>query len=290
MTGPEHKSPAAVMIVLAVLGLAAGAGIGLLLGWLVWPVSYVDAALSDLAPGYKEEYAILVAAAYDMDHDLAKAQARLERLAVPNLEQWIAEMADRAVAEGRNETDIRYLAELARDLGMTKGQFVAYLDSLTPEAGVTPSPSNLQYSLAEIRLLTLTENGGCAGKHSLVVEVRDAAGNPLDGVVVCAAQALELGEPGACQVSAAGADQIGGQLELDSYQSREQLYIAADTDGQVPLSDLTPPLGTQDEDIPVAWLVAAGYCASEEDCRDKSARDLLCREHYSYHLVFERTW
>ena len=62
-----------IVIALVILGLLAGVGVGLLLGWVVVPVEYVDTAIADLHPDYKEEYILLVASAYSLDGDLEKA-------------------------------------------------------------------------------------------------------------------------------------------------------------------------------------------------------------------------
>jgi hypothetical protein len=127
--------------VLLILGFVAGAGLGLVLGWVVWPVSLYDTDLVDLQSGYKEQYIILVGSAYALDHDLEKAQARLDQLEAPNVRQWIAQLADRAIAEGRDEADIRALVELAHGLGVDTPNMVAYLASPTPLPTDTPSPT-----------------------------------------------------------------------------------------------------------------------------------------------------
>ncbi len=126
---------------LVVLGLTVGAGLGLLLGWVVWPVDYFDTAIADLQADYKEQYIILVASAYGWDHDLEKAQARLDQLEAPNIQQWIAELADRAINEGRDEADIRALVELAHGLGVDSPQMAAYLATPTPLPTDTPPPT-----------------------------------------------------------------------------------------------------------------------------------------------------
>ena len=79
-----------IVTVLVVLGLTAGLGLGLVIGWVVAPVQFVDTALADLHTDHKEEYTLLVASAYARDHDLDKARSRLEELEVPNLQAWIS--------------------------------------------------------------------------------------------------------------------------------------------------------------------------------------------------------
>jgi hypothetical protein len=127
--------------VLLILGFAVGAGVGLVLGWVVWPVNYYNTDLAELQAGDKEQYIILVGSAYAQDHDLEKAQARLDQLEAPNIRQWIAQLADRSIAEGRDEADIRALVGLAHGLGVDTPNMVAYLASPTALPTDTPLPT-----------------------------------------------------------------------------------------------------------------------------------------------------
>ncbi|MGD8397770.1 MAG: hypothetical protein PVG11_02835 [Anaerolineae bacterium] len=130
-----------IMAILVGLGLLAGVGLGLLLGWVVVPVRYVDTSIADLAPEYRDEYMLLVASGYAVDGDLEKAQARLAELEVPNLNQTLAATLNAWVAEGRDEAEIRLLANLAADLGLNSPEILAYVASPTPRPTDTASPS-----------------------------------------------------------------------------------------------------------------------------------------------------
>ncbi len=132
MTEPKLKRTGLLLAVLIAVGLAAGIGLGLILGWIVWPVSYTNTTLIDLSTVDKENYIVLVAAAYAADRDLPKAQDRLDLLEAPNTPQWIADLTGRYIAQGRNEIDIRSLAELARALGVETAQMSPYLSASTP--------------------------------------------------------------------------------------------------------------------------------------------------------------
>lgn len=127
--------------VLVILGLAAGLAVGLLLGWVVWPVQFVDTAISDLAPEHKDEYVLLVASAYLTDRNVEKAQSRLARLEVPNIGSWLSAEIDNYIAGGRDEADIQALAALANALGVTSPQMLAYLATDTPVPTDTPLPT-----------------------------------------------------------------------------------------------------------------------------------------------------
>jgi hypothetical protein len=139
VTEPGRKRKGPILALLIVAGLTAGVGLGFLLGWVVWPVSYTNTTFTDLSTADKETYIVLVAAAYAADLDLQKAEARLEWLEAPNAPQWVAELTDRYIAEGRNETDIRSLVVLAHALGADTARMSPYLG--------TPAPSPQQESV-----------------------------------------------------------------------------------------------------------------------------------------------
>ncbi len=141
MKQPRASRSGLIITALVVLGLIAGAGLGLVIGWIVWPVRYYDTDLVDLKPEYKEQYIVLVASSYALDHDLDKAQARLDQLQAPNIRQWVAQLADQYIREGRGETEVRALVELAHGLKVDTPNMVAYLASPTPLPTATPLPS-----------------------------------------------------------------------------------------------------------------------------------------------------
>ena len=141
MEQAQRKRTGLMVAVLVILGLMAGAVVGLVLGWVVWPVKFVDTSIADLAPEQKDEYCLLVASAYVTDGDLEKAQARLARLEVPNVNQSISALIDRCILEGRDEADIQALAALANGLGIVNPQMVAYLATPTPLPTDTPLPT-----------------------------------------------------------------------------------------------------------------------------------------------------
>ena len=131
-----------MVAVLVVLGLTAGAILGLLFGWVIMPVNYVDTELADLSPEAKEEYILLVATAYYYDGDLERARNRLAELDLPNPGQSVSVLCEACIAEGRSEEDIRAMATLADGLGVASPQMVAYLASPTPEPTNTPLPTD----------------------------------------------------------------------------------------------------------------------------------------------------
>ena len=132
---------ATTIMVLAVgLALVIGLGLGLLLSQGLKAPCSSDKALASLGSDTQETYVVLIAAAYSLDNDLERAQARLARLEILGIEQEIAVLIDRYIAEGHDEADIRALAILGRALGVESPQSLAYLATPTPLPTSTPQP------------------------------------------------------------------------------------------------------------------------------------------------------
>lgn len=139
------------------------------------------------------------------------------------------------------------------------------------------------------RMLHIDENGGPIGNHNIWVHAYDAAGNPLNGVIVCRVYALQLSppDPHACGITG---DSGPGRMHFDVYAG-DIVYVATQDPDHEPLSPYTRSL----EQEPAAMLdlqelVGNGYCASVQDCRDKMAINQLVRFHYSYEVHFRRKW
>ena len=114
-------------IVLALVGIAAGVGLGLWYGWEIDPVEYTDTDIAYLHPVYRDEYIRLVSSAYALDGDLDTARARIVLLAVPDPAAAVADLAERAIAEGVGASDVGLLARLAVDLGANRDALEPYL-------------------------------------------------------------------------------------------------------------------------------------------------------------------
>ncbi len=127
--------------VAVILGLMLGAGLGLLLSRGIRPPGQSSKAFSRLSISTKEDYIILVGAAYSRDRNLESAKARLARLEAPNIHQWIASLVDRSLTGEWDEADTRALMELAHGLGVDSPQVLAYLATPTPPPTRTSSPA-----------------------------------------------------------------------------------------------------------------------------------------------------
>ena len=109
------------VLISLLIGLAVGVGLGLYLGWVQFPVEFVNSPMTDLSPRFKDEYTVMIATGYTADNDLLGAVERLRLLGVENIPAYVQEVTERYVTNSRDVSDIQFLVELA-----------AGLDRLTP--------------------------------------------------------------------------------------------------------------------------------------------------------------
>ncbi len=104
-----------------VIGLFLGSAIGLYIGWVAAPVERIQSPLADLSRRYKDEYTVMVAAAYQVDGDVNEAIRRLQPLFATgsNIPLYVRDVTERYISESGTgkETDIRNLVVLSRALG-----------------------------------------------------------------------------------------------------------------------------------------------------------------------------
>ncbi len=108
------------------LGMALGVGLGLYLGWEVWPIEFTDANPAVLQAGYQQDYVRMTAAAYAADGDLGAAQARVASLGPDGNETVLSVTLD-AILAGGDEAEIRRLVKLAADIGLSSPAMTPYL-------------------------------------------------------------------------------------------------------------------------------------------------------------------
>ncbi|PWH13260.1 MAG: hypothetical protein DDG58_14455 [Ardenticatenia bacterium] len=151
----------------------------------------------------------------------------------------------------------------------------------SPEPITSPTPSTNAFRLATVRMLSITENGGCEGNHHVFLSVIDRAGNPLFGPVI--------GDPPANNFRVTSGDKNEPffnygikTAEIALYSSGTRLRVIENPAGTPVTSEQTPLLSTNTWEIPVEWLVEAGYCPDVNHCSG-----LLCQGHYSYWVVFQ---
>lgn len=127
------------------VGVALGVLIGLFAGWQLVPVQYTDSPISALSEQYRDEYTRMIAGGYLADGDLTGAVDRLRVLGVPNIPQYVQDMAERYISNSRDLNDIRYLVALSEGMGrltplMDMESFRQYsrAPQVSPTAQVTP--------------------------------------------------------------------------------------------------------------------------------------------------------
>jgi hypothetical protein len=161
----------------------------------------------------------------------------------------------------------------------------------------TPTPPPYDFVVVHQRIWTNEENGGvsangtvtgCGYGHQIYVWVLDAAGNPLDGVVI--------GDTYNNPRHISG-EKGPGHAQYDLHMNGFELLVVEDTNAGRPVtSEVSHVLSSNDWQIPVPWLIEGHYCATEEECIARRAdpdgvgSNSLCWGHYSYEIVFQRTW
>lgn len=81
------------------IGILVGLAVGLYIGWVQFPVSYTNSSLAALAPGYQEEYTVMIAEGYQYDGDVAGAVSRLEPLGKENVFDFIQDLTERYISQ-----------------------------------------------------------------------------------------------------------------------------------------------------------------------------------------------
>ena len=115
-------------ILFTLIALAAGVGLGLLVGWYVWPVTYTESAPTRMRQDWKDEAIWMAAQAFAYDRDLEAAQARLRPLGSGDLGALVLERAEKAIAQNLSPQHITSLARLAAAFGARSERTDPYLN------------------------------------------------------------------------------------------------------------------------------------------------------------------
>lgn len=100
-------------IVRLMVALLVGAAVGLIYGWVVQPVRYVDTAPGSLRADYRTDYVLMVAQAYTTEQDLQTAQVRLASLGPQAPADLVTAALTYAVDRGFTRADLETLNQLA---------------------------------------------------------------------------------------------------------------------------------------------------------------------------------
>ncbi len=114
------------------VGVALGIGLALLIGWELLPVQRANSSPAMLRRDYQEEYIRLIAAAYQVDGDLALAQQRLAALQPYAFTVPLVEVTERWIQQGKSDAILIPLAQLTHALGVSTPPMQPYLQRGQP--------------------------------------------------------------------------------------------------------------------------------------------------------------
>ncbi len=143
---------------------------------------------------------------------------------------------------------------------------VAQAEQPAARAAAAPAPS-VEWRLVSARRLSACEN---RGKHNIFVKVLDAAGNPIDGVMVVQAN---NGNPGDILDRMPSGTKGAGQAEFIMWKLAEYMVFIANPDGSPASTDFAQPIHSNFVD--------------EENCSDGGGGNTLF--HNSFEVIFQRT-
>jgi hypothetical protein len=96
--------------------IAIGISIGLVYGWIINPVEYIDTAPASLRMDYKTDYVLMVAEAYKVEQDLDLAVRRLALLGDTPPQEMIQEAIAYAAKIQYDPVDLVQMQALADGL------------------------------------------------------------------------------------------------------------------------------------------------------------------------------
>lgn len=142
----------------------------------------------------------------------------------------------------------------------------------------TPTPS-IDFRVVKQEVMPVIVDGSCNWRHNVFVTVVDAAGNPLDGVVV----ADKWGN-----YEIPSGDKGPGRCDFDLWANSLELYVKGDVNGTPYRSEMTRRLSSDQPEI--SDMIKGGVCKDTAECEQKIASNSFCYGHYAYEVTFQRTW
>jgi len=114
--GLWHNTANMARWILFLIVVLLGGALGLVYGWVVSPVEYVDTTPDSLRADYKADYVLMVAESYHANQDVALAARRLALLGGENLTETVRQAMVFGGQSGYAEDDLALMAQLASDL------------------------------------------------------------------------------------------------------------------------------------------------------------------------------
>jgi hypothetical protein len=109
-----------------ILAIVTGIGLGLLVGWLISPVKYVNTTPDSLGGDYKTDYVLMVAEVYQAEGNLTLAAQRLALLGKQPPLQTVQQALAYAIGSNYPAGDVTLLSQLVQAF----------------QAGASPTPKN----------------------------------------------------------------------------------------------------------------------------------------------------
>ena len=100
----------------SVIALVIGLGLGLLYGWKINPVQFVDTTPASLRADYRADYVLMIAEAFDADQNTDLAIRRLAILGSDSPADIASQALQTGQTIGYSAEDISLLQELTRAL------------------------------------------------------------------------------------------------------------------------------------------------------------------------------
>ena len=108
--------------ILFIVAIMIGGIIGLIFGWVIFPVDYSNTTPEKLRIDYKSDYVLMVAEAYNAERDLAVAVQRLSLLGGKSPKDSVEEAITFADQAGYTGADLELMQTLAGDLETPKSE------------------------------------------------------------------------------------------------------------------------------------------------------------------------
>ncbi len=105
------------ILLLLILGLAAG----LVYGWVISPVEYIDTTPDTLRADYRADYVLMVAESFHADQDLEQAARRLSGLGQAPPLEIVLQSLEYARQAGYGQPDLDLMSALAQALQTSGG-------------------------------------------------------------------------------------------------------------------------------------------------------------------------
>lgn len=94
------------------LAISVGIGLGLVYGWIISPVTYVETTPDTLRVDYRADYVLMVSEAFANEQDLPAAVRRLALLGADAPGDTVAQAIQFARQQGYNASDVERMQAL----------------------------------------------------------------------------------------------------------------------------------------------------------------------------------